>query len=105
MQYSRLEQETIINFNEEEETARVYTFNRALQNRLARLAADRPDDCRVDPDERLSIDGAGAFIVPRKWIKVSPPRQISMTEETREKLRENVRKAQAARGIASVASI
>lgn len=104
MQYSRLEQETIINFNEEEGTARVYTFNRALQNRLARLAADRPEDCRVDPDERLSIDGAMAYIVPKKWIKVSPPRQFSMTEEKREKLLENVRKAQAARGITGTAS-
>lgn len=81
MQYSRLEQETIINFNEEEGTARVYTFNRALQNRLARLAADRPEDCRIDPDERLSIDGAMAYIVPKRWITVRPPKQYALTDE------------------------
>ena len=97
MQYSRLEQETIVNFNEEEKIARVYTFNRALQNKLARLAADRPDECLVDPDDRLSVDGAGAFIVPKKWIKVAPPRKSVMTEEQKDVLRNRMQLVNLAR--------
>ncbi len=38
MSLSRYEQETIVNFNEEEATAVVYTHNKALARKLVRLA-------------------------------------------------------------------
>ena len=79
--YSRLEQETIVNFNEEEAEARVYTFNKSLQNRLQKLTAERPDECRPDPDQRLTGNGAAAFIVPKRWVKVAPPRTRNLTDE------------------------
>lgn len=79
--YSRLEQETIVNFNEEEAEARVYTFNKSLQNRLQKLTAERPDECRLDPDQRLTENGAAAFIVPKRWVKVAPPRTRNLTDE------------------------
>ncbi len=79
--YSRLEQETIVNFNEEEAEARVYTFNKSLQNRLQKLTAERPDECRPDPDQRLTENGAAAFIVPKRWVKVAPPRTRNLTDE------------------------
>ena len=52
MNMARYEQETIINFNEEEKTAGIYTHNKALRQKLAsaeqngmfannRTAADR----------------------------------------------------------------
>lgn len=75
------ERETIINFNEDEAEARVYTFNVALQNSLRKLAEVRPEECRLDPDERLTVGGAAAFIVPKKWVKVRPPRQVNYSEE------------------------
>ena len=81
MNYSRLEQETIINFNEEEPSARIYTFNRSLQTKLRKLAADRPDECQLDPDQRLTGNGAAAFIVPKRWVKVAPPRTRNLTDE------------------------
>ena len=46
MNMARYEQETIINFNEEERTAGIYTHNKALRQKLAALARDRPEDCR-----------------------------------------------------------
>lgn len=81
MNYSRLEQETVINFNEEEPSARIYTFNRALQTKLQRLASDHPEDCQLDPDQRLTGNGAAAFIVPKRWVKVAPPRTRNLTDE------------------------
>ena len=42
MNMARYEQETIISFNEEEKTAGIYTHNKALRQKLAALARDRP---------------------------------------------------------------
>lgn len=91
MSYSKLEQETVINFNEEETEARVYTFNRSLQTKLQKLTAERPDECRLDPDQRLTGNGATAFIVPKRWVKVVPPRKVTMTEEQAIASRERMR--------------
>ena len=40
MNMARYEQETIINFNEEEKTAGIYTHNKMLRQKLAALARD-----------------------------------------------------------------
>ncbi len=85
---SRIEQETIINFNEEEKEASVYTFNRALQRKLARLAEEHPDECRKaktwQPGESVE------YIVPKKWIKVSPPKKVNYTDEQKAALAERL---------------
>lgn len=85
---SRLEQETIINFNEEEKVASVYTFNRALQRKLARLAEEHPDECirakTWQPGESVE------YIVPKKWIKVSPPKKVNYTDEQKAALAERL---------------
>ena len=47
MNMARYEQETIISFNEEEKTAGIYTHNKMLRQKLAALARDRPEDCRL----------------------------------------------------------
>ena len=45
MNLSLYEQETIINYNEADSTASVYTHNRALIRRLDKFAQERPGDC------------------------------------------------------------
>jgi len=40
---SKLENETQINFNDEENIASVYTHNKSLQRKLAKLAETNPD--------------------------------------------------------------
>ena len=54
MNLSLYEQETIINYNEAEKTAGVYTHNKALRCKLERLAQEHPEDCRL---EKASHDG------------------------------------------------
>ena len=81
MKLTRAEQETIISYNEEEQTASVYTYNAALRRKLDCLAQERPEECRL---ERSAHDGqAVEYIVPKRWIKVNPPRRVSFTEEQR----------------------
>lgn len=78
MELTRYEQETIINYNEEERTASIYTHNRALRRKLDRLALERPGDCRPGP---MTHEGQAAeYIVPKAWVKVNPPRILSDAE-------------------------
>lgn len=74
MSLTRYEQETIINFNEEEQTANIYTYNDRLKRKLFELCESRPEDTK-----RLKDDGCGGitFEVPKKWIKVNAPRILS----------------------------
>lgn len=74
MELSRYEQETIINFNEADSTASVYTHNKALIRKLDKLAQDRPRECRR---ERTSREGRAVdFTIPKGWIRIHPPRTI-----------------------------
>lgn len=46
MMLSKYEQETIINFNEEDDLADVYTYNLKLMERLDMLAKSYPESCQ-----------------------------------------------------------
>lgn len=83
MNLSLYEQETIINYNEADSTASIYTHNRALRRKLDKLAQERPGDCHRQKTDR---EGKAAdFTVPKSWVKVSPPRRL--TEDQKERLR------------------
>lgn len=80
---SAYERETIINFNEADKTASVYTYNNSLCRRLDQLAKTRNDITLL-----RSGDGWREYIVPKKWVKVSPPRSVS--EKTKEAARQRM---------------
>ena len=65
---SRIEQETIILFNEAEPTASVYTYNGALKRKLFGLCETRSAEVKQTKD-----DGQGGitFEVPKRWVKVN----------------------------------
>lgn len=62
------------------------TFSQGKQiNRIKKLASERPDDCQIVVDR-------GNYVVahfPAKWIKISPPREVS--EEQRMAMAERAR--------------
>lgn len=75
MELSRYEMETVINFNEAETTADIYTHNRALRQKLETWALNRPTECRL---VRTSHNGkAVEYIVPKAWLRIKPPRTMS----------------------------
>ena len=78
------ERETIINFNEAEDTASVYTHNSRLINRLDVLSSENQAVACV-----READGMREYLIPKTWVKVLPPRQLSA--ETRAKLSENAK--------------
>ena len=73
------EQETIISFNEEEKTAGIYTHNKVLRQKLAALARDRPEDCRLVKASRSGR--AVDYTIPKSWIKIVPNRVLSDAEK------------------------
>ena len=79
MNLSLYEQETIINFNEADSTASVYTHNRALIRKLDKLAEERPGDCHR---EKTSHDGKAVdYIIPKAWVKIRPTRIASEAQK------------------------
>ena len=74
MKLSKIEKETIINFNEAERTASIYTHNEALKRQLLELCQTHPGQVRQIAANRW---GGLTFELPKKWLKVSPPRVLS----------------------------
>ncbi len=79
MNIPRIEQETVITFNEAEQTATVYTYKGAFKRKLTSLSVDRPDEVRQTGD-----DGHGGltFTIPKKWVKVNASRILSEAQKT-----------------------
>ena len=74
MRLTNVEKETIINFNEAEHTASVYTHNAALKRQLLELCQTHPEQVRQTAANRW---GGLTFELPKKWLKVAPPRVLS----------------------------
>lgn len=77
MKLTKIEQETIVLFNEQEDTAEIYTHNIKLQNRCKSFAEKHP--------ELVTVRGS-TFVVPKKLLSIvirSP-----MSEELREQHRQ-----------------
>lgn len=74
MRLSDVERESIVTFNEAEQTANVCTHNLAWKARLLELCQTYPEQVR----QTAANDWGGlTFELPKKWLKVSPPRVLS----------------------------
>ncbi len=82
MSLTNIERETVICFNEAEQTAEVFTYRRSLIRQLDGLAEERPTEAtRV----KANPEGGVTFTIPKTWIKIRPKRIL--TEEQKEKAR------------------
>ena len=64
MKLSNIEKETVINFNEAERTASVYTHNEALKRQLLELCQTHPEQVR---QTAANAWGGLTFELPKKW--------------------------------------
>lgn len=48
---TKIERETILLFNEEEDVVSIYTFNKCLKKRLATYAEKHPEICKLKRDD------------------------------------------------------
>jgi len=70
MKPSRFEQETVIRYDEEDDTASVYTHNNKLAGKLRGLAAKHPG--KIVPVQ-MDTHGAVLYTVPKRCISVREP--------------------------------
>ena len=87
MRLTKIEKETIILFNERENTASIYTHNASLKKRLAAFSRQYPDLCRMEKPEQF---GGVSYMLDKSRLSVRflPP----YSEERRQKASENARK-------------
>ena len=71
--YNKYERETIINMNDAEPTANIFTQQAPMMRKLLKLAEERPDDVKIlkQTEEMLEVS------VPKKYVKIRPPRFMS----------------------------
>ena len=77
MTLSKIEQETIIIYNELEKTANIDTCNKALSKKLKALEQERPEEVRFVREDSFGV----RYIVPKKWVKVNPSRILSEAQK------------------------
>lgn len=85
MNLTKYEQETIITYNQEDDTASCFTYDRTLICKLDAMCKKSPSIIVVREG-----DGCKEYTFPRKWIGIKTPRQLS--EEQRQKAAERARR-------------
>ncbi len=82
MKLLRYEQETVVNYNAGEQTATVYTRDKAVMRKLDTLAADFPDTYSLIGQDEVSK----TYSFPKSYVSYRKPRAIS--KEQRERARQ-----------------
>ena len=80
---TKYEKETIVLFNEGEDTASIFTYNAGLRRRLENFSKKYPDLCRL---EKSCEQGGVSYVLEksRLSIRLQPP----MSEDRRQKASE-----------------
>ena len=79
--------ETVIDHVDGENFATVSTAERKWIRLVHKLSEQRPGEVDI---RAVNEDGSLVARVPYAWMKLSPPRQIHISEERREELRERL---------------
>lgn len=92
MALTKIEKETIILFNEGEDTVEIYTHNQKLKNKLKNAAVKNPESyVQTDSDQH----GGVAYSFPKKLLTIVL--REPMTEEQHEQRREQYKTSNLAR--------
>ena len=86
MQFSRLEQETIINFNAGEDIATLYTRDKAIMRKIDALVIEFPEVYRCIK----ATEYDKTYEMPKSFVSYRKPRHL--TDEQREQARERMEK-------------
>ena len=82
--------ETNIDYLDVDATATISSNERKWINRVQQLKAKHPSEVEIlmQPE-----DNHGYILahVPKKWIKINPPRQVNLSEERKRELSERLR--------------
>ena len=73
MKLSRYERESILNYNAGEQTATLYTRDKAVMRKLDTLVADFPDTYKLTGQDEVSK----TYSLPKAYVSYRRPRKIS----------------------------
>ena len=73
MNLTRYEQEVVINFNAEEDTATMYTANPSWLRKMDVLAREFPNTFRLIRQTEISK----TYEIPKRLVRIGKPREIS----------------------------
>ena len=73
MKLSRYEQETIVNYNAGEQTATLYTRDKAVMRKLDTLVADFPNTYKMIRQDEVSK----TYSFPKLYVSYRKPRAVS----------------------------
>ncbi len=79
MKLSRYEQETIINYNAGEQTAILYTRDKAVMRKLDTLVADFPDTYKLTGQDEVSK----TYSFPKSHVSYRRPRAVNTEQRER----------------------
>ncbi len=84
MKLSRYEQETIVSYNAGEQTATIYTRDKAVMRKLDTLVANFPDTYKLVKQDEVSK----TYSFPKSFVSYRKPMAVSMEqrEQARKKL-------------------
>ena len=81
MKLSRYEQESILNYNAGEQTATLYTRDKAVMRKLDTLVADYPDTYKLTGQDEVSK----TYSFPKLYVSYRKPRIVSVEQRERAK--------------------
>lgn len=99
----KIEKETIIDYNDAEKTAHVYTCNYYLARKIETYALDYPDKVRIIHPWVSFLHEAIDAEVPKSWFHITPPIKREMTPEQKAANAERLRKAREAKAASLLA--
>jgi len=79
MKLSRYEQESILNYNAGEQTATLYTRDKAVMRKLDMLVADFPDTYTLTGQDKISK----TYSFPKSYVSYRKPRAVSAEQRER----------------------
>ena len=79
MKLSRYEQETIVNYNAGEQTATLYTRDKAVMRKLDTLVADFHDTYSLMEQDEVSK----TYSFPKSYVNYRKPRTVSAEQKER----------------------
>ncbi len=81
---TKAEQETIINFDEELDTASIYTHDSRLRKKLAELSRRFPEQFIL---ERKGTQGLVVYQIPKRCVGIRPPYSEKRREQQKKQAR------------------
>ena len=85
MKLSRYEQETVVNYNAGEQTATLYTRDKAVMRKLDTLVADFPDTYKLTGQDEISK----TYSFPKSYVSYRKPRKLSVEQRKQAQERMN----------------